>query len=124
VNKKRPINLDLSSMTFPPMAIVSILHRISGIVLFLLMPIILYLLARSLTSEASFATTKIMMSSLHYKIALWAFFSSLVYHVIAGIRHLFMDMGFGEQLTAGRLTAVLVMVITVISTLVLGLWIW
>lgn len=124
MNKKRPINLDLSSLSFPPMAIASILHRISGILLFILLPIMLFILGQSLQSEESFAQIKIMLTNPFYKLVVWAFGASLIYHVLAGIRHILMDMGFGEHLAAGRRTAVLVIVLAVISTIFLGIWIW
>jgi succinate dehydrogenase / fumarate reductase cytochrome b subunit len=124
VNKKRPVNLDLSTMKFPPMAIASILHRISGILLFILLPVMLYILGQSLQSADSFSQMKTMISSPVYKLVLWAFSASLAYHVLAGIRHILMDMGYGEHLEAGRRTSILVIVLAVISTIILGIWIW
>ena len=124
VNKKRPVNLDLGSMKFPPMAIASILHRISGVLLFILLPIILFILGQSLHSAERFAEMKTMMSHPFYKLVLWAFGASMIYHVLAGIRHLLMDIGLGEHLSTGRFTANLVIVLAVISTILLGIWIW
>ena len=124
VNKKRPVNLDLGSMKFPPMAIASILHRISGVVLFILLPIMIFLLGQSLQSEEAFTQIKFKLSDPCYKLVLWAFSAALAYHVIAGIRHLLLDMGFGEHLCTSRLTAILVIVLAAISTIFLGIWIW
>jgi succinate dehydrogenase / fumarate reductase, cytochrome b subunit len=124
VNKKRPVNLDLSSLKFPPMAIASILHRISGVLLFVLLPFMLFILSQSLQSAEAFAQMKIMIDNPFYKLVLWAFSAALAYHVLAGIRHLLMDMGFGEHLDTGRHTAILVIVLAVISTILLGIWIW
>lgn len=124
VNKKRPVNLDLSSMKFPPMAIASILHRISGLVLFLLLPLMLYILYLSLGSEESFTQVRSMILHPIYKLALWAFSAAMVYHILAGIRHMIMDLGFGEDLCTGRRTSILVIVLALISTIFLGIWIW
>jgi len=124
VNKKRPVNLELSSIKFPPMAIASLLHRISGIALFLLLPMMLFLLNKSLRSEPFFLETKILLTNPYYKLAVWAFSAVLIYHVIAGIRHLLMDMGFGEHLETGRRSAILVIVLSTILTIFLGIWIW
>lgn len=123
MNKKRPVNLDLGSLKFPPMAIASVLHRISGVALFLLLPFMLYLFSQSVQSEASFAEMKNSLANPVYKLILWAFGSALIYHVIAGIRHLLMDMGFGEHLSTGRRTALIVIVLAVISSIFLGFWI-
>nr|WP_115148847.1 succinate dehydrogenase, cytochrome b556 subunit [Legionella bononiensis] len=124
VNKKRPVNLDLGTLKFPPMAIASILHRISGVLLFILLPIMLYILGLSLQSEESFTQMKDMITSPFYKLVLWAFSASLAYHILAGIRHIIMDMGFGEHLATGRRTSILVIVLSVILTIILGIWIW
>ncbi|MFT4059035.1 MAG: succinate dehydrogenase, cytochrome b556 subunit [Legionella sp.] len=124
MNKKRPVNLDLGSLKYPPMAIASILHRISGVILFLLLPIMLFIFGQSVQSEESFAHMKDLLAHSCYKLILWAFGAALIYHVLAGIRHMIMDMGFGEHLCAGRRSAVLVIVLAVILTIFLGLWIW
>lgn len=124
MNKKRPINLDLGSLKYPPMAIASILHRISGLVLFLLLPLMLYFLNLSLRSEASFDQLQMILIRPEVKGVLWIFCAALVYHLVAGIRHLFMDMGFAEQLDAGRRSAIAVMLIALVATIFLGFWIW
>ena len=124
MNKKRPVNLDLASLKFPSMAIASIFHRISGIVLFLLLPFIMYFLSQSLQSEQTFAQLTNDLTHPFYKLILWAFSTALIYHILAGIRHILMDMGFGESLCAARRTAFLVIALAVIATIFLGMWIW
>lgn len=125
MNKKKPVNLDLSSLSYPPMAIVSILHRISGIVLFLLLPLMLYWLAQSLDSPRAFTQLQLNIAhSLMYKLTIWAFLAALTYHLLAGIRHMVMDMGWGEELTTGRYTALLVIFLAVLLDIVEGIWIW
>lgn len=124
INHKRPVNLDLGSLKYPPMAIVSILHRISGLVLFLLLPLMLYFLGLSLDSAESFEHLKTVLAGPYCKLLMWLFMAALIYHVIAGIRHLLMDIGVGEQLVAGRRSAVGVLVLAFISVIFLGVWIW
>ena len=124
MNKKRPINLDLTTLKFPVMAISSILHRISGVVLFLLLPFMLYLLSLSLRSPLSFNDLLIQMQSPLYKLGIWAFLTALVYHLLAGVRHLFMDIGIGETLKSGRQSAIFVISASVILTFIVGMWIW
>ena len=124
MNKKRPINLDLTRLKFPPMAIASILHRISGVVLFLLLPFILCFLDQSLHSAQAFSQLNTELTHPFYKLILWAFSAALIYHVLAGFRHILMDMGVGESLCVGRQTAVLVIGLALIMTIFLGFWIW
>jgi succinate dehydrogenase / fumarate reductase, cytochrome b subunit len=124
VNQKRPVNLDLGTLKFPIMAIVSILHRLSGVVLFLLLPLMLYLLAMSLGGAESFVKAHTLLSNVYFKLALWAFTAAFVYHLLAGIRHLIMDTGVGDELTSGRRSAELVIALAIILTILLGIWIW
>ena len=120
---KRPINLDLGSLKYPPMAIASILHRISGVVMFLMMPIMLYFLSLSLNSAESFEHLQADFNSPYYKVALWVFSSALIYHVIAGVRHLICDLGLGEDLATAKKTSSLVIILSVIAIILLGFWI-
>jgi len=124
VNKKRPVNLDLSTLKFPPMAIASILHRISGVALFLLMPVMLYILGQSLQSQETFTTLQQTLNTPLWKIVLWLFGAAIIYHTLAGIRHLLMDFGLGEELHSGRQSANAVIILSVILTIILGYWIW
>lgn len=124
VNDKRPINLKLSSLKYPPMAIVSILHRISGIFLFLLLPFMLYFLSLSLRSEASFSEWQHLFSCPYTKGIVWVFGSALIFHLLAGIRHLFMDMGLGEQLSSGKYSALAVIYTALFLIIFLGFWLW
>lgn len=124
MNTKRPINLDLTTIKFPPMAIASILHRVSGVVLFLLFPFILYYFDLSLRGTSSFAALRLTLESLSAKLMLWAFGAALIYHLLAGIRHLIMDAGYGEHLSAGRNSAIGVIIASVVLTLLLGFWLW
>ncbi|STY28155.1 succinate dehydrogenase, cytochrome b556 subunit [Legionella wadsworthii] len=124
MNKKRPVNLDLGSLKYPPMAIASILHRISGVVLFVLLPIMLCLFSESMQSEQAFAQVKTWLTQPAYKMVVWAFGAAMIYHLLAGIRHLLMDMGFGEHLESGRRSAVLVIILAIILSIFLGFWIW
>ena len=124
MNHKRPVNLALGSLKYPPMAIASILHRISGLVLFLLLPLMLYFLSLSLSSEASFLQMKTLLMGVYCKMFVFAFGAAWIYHLLAGIRHLLMDMGIGESLVAARRGAVLMMLLSSFFIILLGLWLW
>jgi succinate dehydrogenase / fumarate reductase cytochrome b subunit len=125
VNDKRPVNLDLSTIKFPVTAIASITHRITGVAIFLALPILLWMLDRSLASPESFADLKeLMMTSLLVKLVVWGILSVLLYHLVAGIRHLIMDTGVGESLEGGRRGAKLAFIISAVLILLVGVWIW
>lgn len=117
---KRPVNLDLMTIKQPPTAIVSILHRISGILIFLLMPFMLYALQQSLLSPEDFFRTQQCLTQGFMKFLVWVFFSALIYHVIAGIRHLLMDIGLGEHLATAQKSAWLVLGLAFVCIIWLG----
>ena len=122
---KRPVNLDLTTIKFPIMAISSILHRISGVVLFLLFPVMIYFFEMSLHNAGTFAQLQgWFANSLSCKLVLWLFGAAIIYHLLAGIRHMVMDLGHGESLCAGRRSAVGVIAAAIFLILLLGIWIW
>ena len=121
---KRPINLNLFTLKFPIAAIVSILHRLSGLLLFLLIPFLLLGLSSSLASQQDFDVLYFRLTTPFAKCIIWFLLSAFIYHFVAGIRHLMMDAGIGEELKSGRLGAKLVLVISVILTLLVGIWLW
>lgn len=124
MNKKRPINLNLTTLRYPPMAIVSILHRISGIGIFLLLPLMLFSLSLSLHSADSFFQARVILTESPYRWGFFVFGAAMIYHVIAGIRHVIMDMGFGESLCAARFSAITVMLLSFLLILFLGIRLW
>lgn len=124
MNKPRPINVYLLSYKYPVTAIISVLHRISGVLLFLLIPLLLWLLASSLASPDQFDNLLDILSNPFLKLILWVFLSALLYHLVAGIRHLIMDLGWGESLQSARASAWAVAVISAILTLIAGIWLW
>ncbi len=110
------------SYRLPPAGIVSILHRISGALLFLVgIPFSLYLLQQSLTSEISFESYRAIVGSVPGKLVLLALIWAFVHHTVAGIRYLLLDRHVGIQKDAARKSAVAVLGITVVLTAILAL---
>lgn len=102
----------------------SILHRISGVLIFVGTAVLMWLLAESLTSEEGFQRVGEWLQSPIVKLIVWGILSGLLYHLIAGLRHLLMDAGIGETLEGGRRGAMLIIVFSVISILIAGVWVW
>lgn len=115
---------DLMKYKFPATAIASILHRISGVLLFLMIPSLICALDESLKNQQSFLMVAEYFQSPLWRFLLWLFFSSLFYHVLAGIKHLFMDMGFFETMRSGRVASSLVIVISLVAAVLLGIELW
>lgn len=124
-SQQRPVNLDLRTIKLPITAYSSILHRISGVILFVALVIALYLLDRSLSSPMGFVEVKAWMSNFFVKFVVWGMLSALIYHLVAGIRHLIMDLGIGETLEGGRLGAKIVLIVSAVLIVITGVWmIW
>ena len=124
VKKVRPVNLNLFTISFPITAIISILHRVSGVLLFLFVPLIVWALQASLSSPDSFAAVQEIFTLDVVKFLIWFCLSGLIYHMLAGIRHFIMNFGFLESLSAMRLTAKIVLVLSVVLSLIVGIWLW
>jgi succinate dehydrogenase / fumarate reductase cytochrome b subunit len=124
VNSQRPVNLDLRTIKLPITAVTSFLHRVSGIILFLGLAIMLYALGKSLGSEEGFGEVKTCLTSPLAKFVGWGLLSALLYHMVAGIRHLIMDMGIGESLEGGKLGSKIVLAVSVVLIVLAGVWIW
>jgi succinate dehydrogenase / fumarate reductase cytochrome b subunit len=105
----------------PLAAWVSILHRISGVLMFLLLPFVLYLLEQSLTSEVSFDTLHTIVAHPITKLVILALSWAYLHHFCAGIRHLFMDMHMGLSKDGSRHSAFSVLAVSLFLTLLVAL---
>lgn len=124
MNKKRPINVNPLSIRLPLPALVSIMHRLSGILVFLLIPLLLWGLQASLASPEGLNQVKDYFLSPAGKFFIWLMISGLIFHLFAGIRHLLMDMHFGDSLRAGKVGAAIVMLLSFILIVAAACWIW
>ena len=109
---------------FPITAIASIFHRISGIILFLFIPALLWVLSISLHSGRCFAYLAWVFQGGVVRFFLWLFLSALLYHLLAGVKHLFMDMGYFETMPSGKAASIVVIVVSVVLMIALGVWLW
>ncbi|PID42251.1 MAG: succinate dehydrogenase, cytochrome b556 subunit [Proteobacteria bacterium] len=124
MEKQRPVNLDLSKFQFPLPAITSILHRIAGVALFAGMGFLLWALESSLSGEQGFHEVKEVLDGFFMKVIFWGIVSALLYHIVAGIKHLVMDLGIGETLEGGLLGAKLTLGVSLALILLAGILIW
>ena len=127
MKKNRPGNISLATMAtlkWPITSLSSILHRVSGVLLFLAVPFCLWALEKSLASQADFNQVKMMLEGDIAKFVMWAILVMLSYHIIAGVRHLLMDAGIGESLEGGIFGSKLVIFLGIAAAIGLGVWIW
>lgn len=110
------------SYRLPAAGIVSILHRVSGALLFLLgLPFALYLLQQSITSEISFESYRAVVGSVPGKLVLLVLIWAYLHHLIAGVRYLLLDRHVGIEKQASRTTATAVLVVSLTLTAILAL---
>lgn len=112
---------ELSNYRMPLASIVSILHRISGFMMFALLPFVLYLLQQSLLSEMTFAYLQGIASQPIVKLIILALVWGYMHHFCAGVRHLFMDLHFGLDKLSARKSAAVVLAISLSLTALVAL---
>ncbi|AAM86621.1 succinate dehydrogenase cytochrome b556 subunit [Yersinia pestis] len=125
VKKQRPVNLDLQTIRFPVTAIASILHRVSGVITFVAVGILLWLLGLSVSSQEGFMQAATIMNSFFVKFIFWGILTALAYHICGGIRHLLMDFGYLEEnLAVGTRSAQVAMGLTLVLSVLAGVLVW
>ncbi|RRJ84958.1 succinate dehydrogenase, cytochrome b556 subunit [Aestuariirhabdus litorea] len=124
MNSKRPVNLDLTTIKLPLPAYTSILHRISGVILFVAIAFLLYALDLSLASEEGFNDLKMLMQGFFAKLIAWGIVSALLYHLVAGIKHLLMDVDIGDTKESGIFGAKITLVVSAVLIVLAGVVIW
>ena len=118
---------DLRTYRLPPAGIVSILHRVSGVLMFLLLPFVIWMFDSSISSEYSFARFKAAFNTglgfapgWFMKLVALALIWAYLHHFIAGVRHLWMDMTHSVSIQQGKSSAIATLVISIVLTVLLG----
>ena len=124
VKKQRPVNLQLNTISFPPTAIVSILHRVTGVAMFVALVFVIWAWAQSVSSAEGFSMVQDVMGGVIGKIITIGTLSALTYHILGGVRHMIMDMGHWEELESGNASAKATIALWIVLTVVLGVVLW
>jgi len=119
---------DLTTYRLPPAGVVSILHRISGFLMFLLLPFIIWMFDNSISSEISFAKFRAVFNNgfsfvpgVLVKLVALALIWAYLHHFIAGLRHLWMDVSHSAVTKDfGSSSAKVTLWLSVVLTVVLG----
>ena len=127
VKSNRPVNLSMGQVLDvnlkSPVAIASILHRLSGVIVFLLVPVLLWILDKSLSSPEGFTQVQEIFTSFPVRFIVWVFVAGLIYHFIAGVKHLLADVGVAEELQSGRTAATIALILSAIGIIAAFVWI-
>jgi succinate dehydrogenase / fumarate reductase cytochrome b subunit len=123
--RRRPVYLDLPKIRLPVPGIVSILHRISGVLLFLVgIPLLLAGVGMSLASPESFAQLRGALAHPLSKLVLLVLAWGYIHHFCAGIRFLLLDVHRGIELAGARRTSVIVLAVSLALTFAVGVRLW
>ncbi|MGY8906647.1 MAG: succinate dehydrogenase, cytochrome b556 subunit [Pseudomonadales bacterium] len=125
MSDKRPVNLDLGTFTHPLISMVSICHRISGVILFVGLIFLFNLFDTSLEGASGFISSQTLLQENFFaQFITWGLLTALGFHFSAGIKHLVMDLGHGEELQAANNAAKFVIGLTVLLAILAGVWVW
>lgn len=120
LKRTRPFFLNLLRIKFPVGAIASIGHRVSGVVLVLSAPVLIYLFEASLRSAQDYEWVGALLDTVSGRGLALVMFWTFAHHLFAGIRHLLMDVDIGSSLPVARLSAWLVNIAGVSIALIVG----
>ena len=121
---KPPIFLNLLKIQLPIAGVSSILHRISAVGIFVLLLPFSVVLVLASNSEEGFSMASYLLSFNSIKVLLVLLLTGLTYHYISGIRHLVMDFGYWQTLNAGKISAILTIVLSGLISLILLVVVW
>lgn len=124
MNKNRPKHLALHQIRLPLSGFVSILHRISGLLLFLALPILLLLLQYSLLSIETYTELMHLLSHPLVKIILLGLLWAFLHHFFAGLRYLAIDFHYVQNLAQARNSSKFVLLAGLVATILLGARLW
>ncbi len=124
LTKKRPKYLNLVEIKLPIAGFASILHRVSGVGLFLMLPLLIWLLDLSLKSSDSYQTLLAVAGHPFVKLILIGLLWAFLHHFCMGIRILLIDVHVGVERAQARTSALIVLAVSLLLTLVLGAKLW
>ena len=124
MNKQRPIHLALRLIKLPPSGLVSILHRISGMLLFFALPLLLLMLQYSLRSIETYTQLIDVLAHPIIKLMLIGLLWAFLHHFLAGLRYMAIDLHYFSSLAQSRTSSKLVLFVSLIGTVFIGAKLW
>ncbi|MDO8292755.1 MAG: succinate dehydrogenase, cytochrome b556 subunit [Gallionella sp.] len=124
MNKHRPKHLALHLIKLPLPGFVSVLHRISGLLLFLALPLLLLMLQYSLRSIETYTLLLAVLAHPLVKLMLLGLLWAFLHHFCAGLRYLAIDLDYGVKLAQARASSKAVLAVSLVLTVLLGVKLW
>ena len=124
MNKQRPKHLALHLIKLPLPGFVSILHRISGLLLFFALPLLLLMLQYSLRSIETYTQLLAVLAHPLAKLMLLGLLWAFLHHFCAGLRYLMIDLDYGVKLAQARASSKAVLAVSLLLTVLFGAKLW
>ena len=125
MNNKRPVNLDLTTVSFPITAIASILHRVCAVISWVGLGFLLCLVCYALDSQQQFdEVTALYQSNFLLQFVSWGFLAAFGYYCMGTVKHIIQDFGFFEDFAGGQLISWTVIIAGVVLALLAGVLVW
>lgn len=117
MSASRPKYLNIMNIRLPIAGVVSIAHRISGVLMFIAIPLMVYLLHLSVSGYESFLQVRSLLQLAVVKFSMLPLFWSVYHHLFAGIRFIMIDLDIGVDKTAARISAIVVFIAALLAAL-------
>jgi succinate dehydrogenase / fumarate reductase cytochrome b subunit len=124
MNKPRPKHLALHQIKLPLPGVVSILHRVSGLLLFIALPLLLLMLQYSLLSIETYTQLMTVLANPLIKLMLLGVLWAFLQHFCSGLRYLAIDVHYVRNLAQARNSSKLVMAVSLVLTVLIGIKLW
>ncbi|MBL4630369.1 MAG: succinate dehydrogenase, cytochrome b556 subunit [Paraglaciecola sp.] len=125
MKKKRPVNLDFTTMSLPIMGIASILHRVSAVIIWVAMAFLLPVLYISLDSPEGFdRLSRMATESFIAQFFIWGFMTAMGYYAMGGLKHMIQELGYFEDLKGGMLISKIAIGLGIVISFLIGVRIW
>ncbi|MCG7546604.1 MULTISPECIES: succinate dehydrogenase, cytochrome b556 subunit [Pseudoalteromonas] len=125
MKRERPTNLAIQTMALPITAYASILHRVSGVIVWMALVVLLPLLIFALQSTHNFSTlTSLFTENFLIQFIVWGLLTALGYYCLGTIKHIIQEFGYFEELASGCMISRVAIGLGIVLSIVIGVWIW
>lgn len=125
MKKERPVNLAINTIALPATAYASILHRVSGVIVWVAMLVAIVISYFALKSETNFdEVSSVLESYFIAKFVVWGFLTALGYYCAGTVKHIIQDFGYCEELKSGKVISLAAITVGILFSLLAMWWIW
>ncbi|MCF6439957.1 succinate dehydrogenase, cytochrome b556 subunit [Pseudoalteromonas luteoviolacea] len=125
MRKERPTNLAIQTMALPITAYASILHRVSGVIVWAALVVLLPLLIFAIQSQDNFTTLSALFTeNFLAQFIVWGLLTALGYYCLGTVKHIIQEFGYFEELASGCMISRVAIGLGIVLSVGIGVWIW